>query len=90
MPVRKSTRDKWKEVIMRTVRQECLDHRLFFGERDLQCTLEAYITYYNEARPHQGLLQQTPIPYDPRLPEGVIRRRDVLNGLLHDYYREAA
>ena len=75
---------------VRTVREECLDHRLFFSERDLRRTLEAYITYYNQARPHQGLHQQTPIPYAPCLPEGVIRRREVLNGLLHDYYHVAA
>jgi putative transposase len=73
-----------------TVREECLDHLLIFGERHLLRVLKEYIAYYIQARPHQGLQQQTPIPYAPCLPEGVIHRRAVLGGLIHDYYREAA
>jgi hypothetical protein len=43
-----------------------------------------------EARPHQGIQQNTPIPRPPCGNEGAIRRREVLGGLIHDYYREAA
>jgi putative transposase len=75
---------------VRTVREECLDHLLIFGERHLLRVLKEYIAYYDQARPHQSLQQQTPIPYVPCLPEGVIRHRAVLGGLIHDYYREAA
>ncbi len=74
---------------IRTVREECLDHLLIFSEWHLRRVLKEYISYYNSARPHQGLEQQAPIPFVSSLPEGPVCRRDVLDGLIHDYYREA-
>jgi putative transposase len=75
---------------IRSVREECLNHLLIFSPRSLRHVLTEYIDYYNCARPHQGLAQQTPIPYTPSLPDGSIRHRKVLGGLIRDYYREAA
>ncbi|MBX3085461.1 MAG: integrase core domain-containing protein [Anaerolineae bacterium] len=74
---------------IRSVREECLDHLLIFNERALYRVLTDYVAYYNHARPHQGLQQQTPIPYTPCL-HGTIRRRKVVGGLINDYYRDAA
>lgn len=74
---------------VRSVRQECLDHLLILNQRHLIRVLKEYIDYYNVSRPHQGLDQQVPIPR-PRSSQGVIRCRDVLGGILHDYYRDAA
>ncbi len=74
---------------VRSVRHECLDHLLILNQRHLMRVLKEYIDYYNVARPHQGLDQQAPIPI-PRSPQGAIRCRDVLGGILHDYYRDAA
>src|SRR5215469_10551281 len=48
------------ERFMRSVRQECLDHLLILHKRQLQCILNAYVTYFNQARPHQGIQQQIP------------------------------
>ncbi len=75
---------------VRTVREECLDHLLIFSQRHLRRVLQEYIAYYNQARPHQALEQQAPIPFVPPLPAGPIRRRDILGGLIHDSYRDAA
>jgi putative transposase len=44
----------------RSVRQECLDHLLILHERQLQRVLNAYVIYFNQARPHQGIGQQIP------------------------------
>ena len=74
---------------VRSVRHECLDQLLMVNERHLTRVLKEYVHYYNAARPHQGLGQQTPIPLSPSA-EGIIRCRDILGGILHDYYREAA
>ena len=52
--------------------------------------LTEYVDYYNQARPHQGLQQQTPIPYTPGVPQGAIHYRAVVGGLMRDYYRDAA
>jgi hypothetical protein len=51
--------------------------------------LREYTHYYNTARPHQGLKQQTPIPM-LSIKTGDIHRRDILGGILHDYYRQSA
>jgi len=75
---------------IRSVRQECLDHLLILNERHLRRALTAYVAFYNERRPHQGLGQQCPIPL-PRAPsDGAIQRRDVLGGIIHDYHRAVA
>ena len=50
------------ERFMRSVRQECLDHLLIFQEKQLQRVLNAYVLYFNQARPHQGIRQQIPEP----------------------------
>src|SRR5215467_7842114 len=50
------------ERFLRSVRQECLDHLLILQERQLQRVLNAYVSYFNQARPHQGIHQQIPEP----------------------------
>jgi len=71
------------------VRDECLDQLLIINERHLHRVLTEYIGYYNTARPHQGLDQNIPVPLQ-RSQEGSIHCRDVLRGIIHDYYRQAA
>ncbi len=80
----------YAERWVRTVREECLDHFLVLNERHLGRVLKDYLAYYNQARPHQGLQQQTPIPYPLGKPVGKIRHRAILGELIRDYYREAA
>src|SRR3989440_3277987 len=48
------------ERFLRSVRQECLDHLLILHERQLQRVLNAYMMYFNQVRPHQGIGQQIP------------------------------
>jgi putative transposase len=50
------------ERFLRSVRQECLDHVLILEEKQLQRVLKAYVAYFNQARPHQGIGQQLPEP----------------------------
>ncbi|HSH82272.1 MAG TPA: integrase core domain-containing protein [Herpetosiphonaceae bacterium] len=75
---------------IRTVREECLDRVLIVNERHLRHVLRDYIAYYNYARPHQGISQQCPVPGERRPADGPVRCRDVLGGIIHDYYRAAA
>jgi transposase InsO family protein len=77
------------ERFLRSARQECLDHLLIFSERQLLRIAKAYVTYFNLARPHQGLHQRIPCgtEYDAPTtssPSKVIAF-PVLNGLHHDY-----
>jgi transposase InsO family protein len=73
-----------------SARQECLDHLLILGERQLHRTLATYCRFYNERRPHQGLGQRCSVPLAPSTGAGAIIRHDVLGGLLHHYSWEAA
>jgi len=50
------------ERFLRSVRQECLDHLLILHKQQLQRVLNAYVGYFNQARPHQGIGQQIPEP----------------------------
>lgn len=48
------------ERFLGSVRRECLDHMLIFGERQLHRVVRDYVAFFNRARPHQGLKQQIP------------------------------
>jgi len=50
------------ERFLGSVRRECLDHFLIFHEKQLHRLLKAYVIYFNQARPHQGIQQQRPEP----------------------------
>jgi hypothetical protein len=91
-PYRSPRANAVAERWIRSVREECLDHLLILSERHLERVLRAYVAYYNQRRPHQGLAQQCPVPLTPpaRKGTGAIVRRDLLGGLMHDYERQAA
>jgi putative transposase len=89
-PYRAPRANALAERWIRSVRAECLAHLLILGEAHLRRVLTAYVAHYNQARPHQGLGQQTPVPHDRPARRGPVRRRDVLGGLLHEYDREVA
>ena len=48
------------ERFLGSVRRECLDHLLIFHEKQLHRVLHAYVEYFNQARPHQGIQQRVP------------------------------
>ncbi len=73
-----------------TVREECLDKVIILNERHLRRTLHEYVAYYNVRRPHQGLGQANPSGLAPASRQGPVRCRQVLGGIIRDYYREAA
>lgn len=75
------------ERFVRTVRQEILDKVLVINEAHLRRVLNEFLLYYNQRRPHQGLEQQSPIERPEPLTEGLIRKRQVLGGIINDYFR---
>jgi len=81
------------ERFLGSVRGECLDHLLILHEKQLQRVLNAYVDYFNRARPHQGIKQQIPEPPLKPLPpdptSGKVLSFPVLAGLHHDYRRSA-
>ena len=45
---------------------------------------------HNYEQPHQGLDQCESLGTEPPIKEGSIQRRDVLGGIVHSYYHQAA
>src|SRR5258705_2651661 len=45
-----------------SIRRECLDHVVVFGERHLRHLLRPYATYYNQARTHLSGNKGAPLP----------------------------
>ena len=88
-PYRAPTANAVAERWIGSVRRECLDHLLIVSEAHLRQVLSVYVAHYNEARPHQGLDQRTPVAQVTGGGQGPIQRRDRLGGLLREYYREA-
>jgi len=89
-PYRAPNANALAERWVRSVRNECLDRLLIVNQAHRRRVLREYIDYYNARRPHQGLNQQAPIPFQWGPATGSVTSRDVLGGILHDYYRDVA
>ena len=78
------------ERVVGSIRRECLDHVIVFGERHLRHVLREYIAYYHESRTHLGLGKDAP---EPRAIQhrnaGAVVGEPVLGGLHHRYWRQA-
>jgi transposase InsO family protein len=48
------------ERLIGSIRRECLDNIVVFGEAHPRRTLKAYAVYYNEIRTHMSLDKETP------------------------------
>ena len=85
-----SPRSPWQnayvERLIGTLRRDCLDHVLIFGERHLRRVLTAYSIYYNETRTHLGLSKDTPLPRATQR-FWTITAVPILCGLHHRYAR---
>ena len=79
------------ERFLGSVRRECLDHVVVLGERHLQRVLREYcLSYFNLARPHQGIDQLVPFgSANSANGGGEVVAVPVLGGLHHDYRRAA-
>ncbi len=82
-PVRSPRANSFAERYAGTLRRECLDHLLIYGERHLRRILAEYSRHYNEHRPHQSREQRPPL-HEPGQAVDVtarIKRRQVVHGL---------
>ena len=78
-----SPRSPWQNG---SIRRECLDHVIVFGERHLRHLLLSYMEYYNAARTHLSLGKDAPVRRVIQY-TGRIQMRPVLGGLHHQYVR---
>ena len=85
-----SPRSPWQnpyaERLIGTLRRDCLDHVLIYGERHLRRVLSLYSLYYNETRTHLGLAKDAPLRRAVQR-SGNIVTTPILSGLHHRYAR---
>jgi transposase InsO family protein len=72
------------ERLIGTIRRECLDHMIVFGETHLRRILGKSVADYNGSRIHHSLNKDAPF-HRPIERLGVIASRPVLGGLHHQY-----
>jgi putative transposase len=79
------------ERVIGSIRRECLDHVIVFGESSLRRTLSSYFSYYHQTRPHLALEKDAPEPRPIQGPElGRVVAVPQVGGLHHRYERRAA
>src|SRR5450755_2471986 len=74
------------ERLIGSIRRECADHIIVFGEAHLRRILRSYACYYNGIRTHRSLDKDAPISR-PVQRTGVINSRAILGGLHRQYAR---
>ena len=84
-PVANAFAARW----VRTAREDWLDQLLVFSRRQLESVLCQYVRHYNRARPHRALHLAVPARCPRPAHGGMVRRTDVLGGIIHEYERAA-
>ncbi len=72
-----------------SIKSECLDRMILFGEDSLRRALREYGAHHHTERPHQGLGNELVAPIKP-VGNGEIVETERLGGLLRSYDRSAA
>jgi putative transposase len=83
-------RGAYAERLVWSIREECLDQMVFFGEGALRRAAEEFVAHYNGERNHQSLDNKIIRPERSEFPaSGRVCRRRRLGGLLNYYYQAA-
>ena len=79
------------ERFMRSIKKECLERMIFFGEGAPRNAIREFLDHCHRERNHQGLRNQL-IDASEQINrmDGGVRCRQKLGGMLRYYYRDAA
>jgi len=86
-PIQSPPANAFAERFAGTLRRECLDHLLIYGDQHLRQVLAQYAAHYNGHRPHQAR-HQTPQLHKPGQPVK-IKRTQAVGGLISEHRRAA-
>jgi putative transposase len=88
-PIHAPNANAYAERFVRSIREECLDRLILFGDRRLRRVLDEFVQHYHGERNHQGLSNEL-IAREHRGGAGThVRCRERLGGLLRYYHRAA-
>jgi putative transposase len=81
----------YAERWVRTVRPECTDRMLIYGQAHLRAVLRSYVAHYNGHSPHQSRQQRPPDHDGPVIVplDTPVQRRHILGGVINEYHRAA-
>ena len=95
LPVRSPNLNARVERFVQTIKTECLDHFIAFGQVHLDYLIGEFVEHYNEARPHSHRNHRPPCDQSPVTEWETIRLeyvacRERLGGVIKSMHRRAA
>ena len=90
LPKRAPNLNPYSERYVLSIKSECLDKMVLFGEKQVRYVVEQYNAHYLTERPHRVLGRRIIEPDTPMPTEGEVLCRERLGGLLKTYFRKAA
>jgi len=91
LPPRSPNLNAHLERFFGSLKSECLDIMIFFGERSLRNAVGEFVAQYHQERNHQGLANAIIDPgAEAGRGDGAIHCRKRLGGILKYYHRQAA
>jgi putative transposase len=91
LPYRSPNLNAYAERFVRSIKDECLNRMIFFGERSLRKATREYATHYHRERNHQGIDNRLIEPGNRgEVASSAIKCAQRLGGMLRFYHRAAA
>ena len=90
LPPRSPNLNAHVERFHRSLKEECLEHMIFFGEESLRKAVVQFLEHYHQERNHQGLGNRLVEPRELGQETGEVQCRERLGGILKFYYRKAS
>ena len=86
-PIQAPNANAYAERFVRSIREECLDRLIVFGERRLRHVVDEFLAPYHRERDHQGLGKELIAPQRDQNGGTHVCCRERLGGLLRYYHR---
>ncbi|MEO2017317.1 MAG: integrase core domain-containing protein [Fuerstiella sp.] len=91
LPPKSPNLNAYMERWFRSLKSECLDRMIFFGQRSFERAVADFVQHYHAERNHQGLGNELIEPDEQvGCTTGRIECRERLGGMLKYYHRHAA